>query len=179
MAERVLTVCESLFPNVFAYQKREVRTAHEQQYLKSPFGHIRRFYEVFRWDPRRADWAPGDQHEEAVAFRLANIAFGHIREKLKDLDAAGLAERYGLFNNVHDSFMFHFPESMLEEHIREVYPVLVAPSRVLRHPTICPDGLVIGVEGSWGHAWDRMEEIKIDATVRVPVPEKRVTWASQ
>ena len=163
IAEKVLEVCEALFPNVFAYQKREVRTAHEQQFLKSPFGHIRRFYEVFRWDTRRSDWAPGDQHEEAVAYRLANIAFGHIREKLKELHAAGLTTRYGLFNNVHDSFMFEFPERMLDEHIAEVYPILVSPSKVLRHPTICPDGLVIGVEGSWGRNWSAMEEIKMVA----------------
>lgn len=159
VAERVLEVCESLFPNVFSYQKREVKKAHEQQFLKTDFGHIRRFYEVFRWDTRRADWAPGDQHEEAVAFRLANIAFGHIREKLKELHAAGMDSLYGLFNNVHDSFMFHFPEKWLEQHIADIYPILVLPSKVLRHPTICPDGLVIGVEGSWGRSWDRMQEI--------------------
>jgi hypothetical protein len=161
IAEQVLETCESLFPNVFAYQKREVRTAHEQQFLKSPFGHIRRFYEVFRWDSRRGDWAPGDQHEEAVAYRLANIAFGHIREKLKELHAEGLDERYGLFNNVHDSFMFHFDERDLEQHIADIYPILVAPSKVLKHPTICPEGLVIGVEGSWGRSWAEMQEIDV------------------
>jgi hypothetical protein len=161
VAEKVLEVCEQLFPNVFAYQKREVKTAHEQQFLKTPFGHIRRFYEVFRWDARRGDWAPGDQHEEAVAFRLANIAFGHIREKLKELRAAGLDEKYKLFNTIHDSFMFNFPEEMLDKHIKEVYPILVSPSKVLRHPTIAPEGLVIGVEGSWGRSWDKMQEIEM------------------
>ena len=60
-AEIVLEVCGELFPRVFEYQKAEARRAHEQQFLKTPFGHIRRFYEVFRWDARKGDWAPGDQ----------------------------------------------------------------------------------------------------------------------
>ena len=175
VAERVLEVCESLFPNVFAYQKREVKQAHEQQFLKTDFGHIRRFYEVFRWDHRRGDWGPGDQHEEAVAFRLANIAFGHIREKLKQLHYSGLAERWGLFNNVHDSFLFNFPESQLEEHVAEVYPVLVEPSKVLRHPTICPDGLVIGVEGAWGRTWADMQEIKVGVSAASSSHEPEVS----
>lgn len=169
VAEKVLEVCEQLFPNVFAYQRREVRTAHAQQYLKSAFHHIRRFYEVFRWDNRKMDWAPGDQHEEAVAFRLANIAFGHIREKLKELHSAGLAQRYGLFDNIHDSYLFCFNENMLEQHIAEIYPLLISPSKVLRHPTICPDGLVIGVEGSWGKDWASMQEIDLKSRMAVTV----------
>lgn len=159
IAERVLETCEALFPRVFAYQRVEAKRAHEQQQLVSPFAHVRRFYEVFRWDTRRNDWASGDQHEQAVAFRLANIAFGHIREKLKDLHTSGLAERYGLFNNVHDSFMFHFPERDLDQHVADVYPVLTAPSRVLKHPAIAPDGLVIGVEASYGPHWADMREV--------------------
>ncbi len=160
IADEVLAIAELLFPKVFLWQKKIQRLAHDQQFLKTEFGHIRRFYEVFRWDPRRGDWGHGDQAEEAIAFWLANIAFGHIREKLKELAAEGLDEKYGLFNNVHDSFMFHFPEEMLEEHAREVYPVLVRPSQVLRHPTIAPQGLVIDVEGAWGRCWADMEPIE-------------------
>jgi uracil-DNA glycosylase family 4 len=165
-ADLVLETAEALFPKVFAWQKRIQRVAHDQQFLKTEFGHIRRFYEVFRWDSKRRDWGHGDQAEEAIAFWLANIAFGHIREKLKDLHVAGLDERYQLFNNVHDSFMFHVREDELEQHIADVHPILVAPSRVLRHPTICPDGLVIDAEGSAGPDWASMEAIEIAATAR-------------
>jgi uracil-DNA glycosylase family 4 len=165
-ADLVLETAEALFPKVFAWQKRIQRVAHDQQFLKTEFGHIRRFYEVFRWDSKRRDWGHGDQAEEAIAFWLANIAFGHIREKLKDLRAAGLDERYELFNNVHDSFMFHVREDELERHIRDVHPILVAPSRVLRHPTICPDGLVIDVEGSAGPDWASMEPIQVAVGAR-------------
>jgi len=162
-AEAVLDVAEALFPKVFAYQECQRKEAHERQVLTTPFGYARRFYEVYRWDAKRGAWGHGDQAEEAVAYRLANIAFGHIREKLKELHAAGLDEKYGLFNNVHDNFMFNFPKELLEDHIREVYPVLTSPSTVLRHPTICPDGLVIDVEGAYGENWAEMEEINLDA----------------
>ena len=164
--EQVLEVCKTLFPKVFEYQERQRKEAHERQVLHTPFGYARRFYEVYRWDGKRGAWGHGDQAEEAVAYRLANIAFGHIREKLKELYRAGLDEKYGLFNNVHDSFMFHFPERMLEEHIAEVYPILTTPSTVLKHPTICPDGLVIGVDASWGKDWGSMTEIDLRATLQ-------------
>jgi len=54
-AKRFLAILEDLFPEVFAWQKRVQKQAHEQQFLKTEFGHIRRFYEVFRWDAHRAD----------------------------------------------------------------------------------------------------------------------------
>jgi len=165
IAAEVLAIAERLFPKVFAWQRRIQKLAHEQQYLRTEFGHIRRFYEVFRWDASRHEMGHGDQAEEAIAFWLANIAFGHIREKLKELAAAGLDERYGLFNNVHDSFMFQFDERDLDRHIAEVYPILVAPSRVLRHPTICPGGLVIDVEGAWGKNWADMTEINVKEAI--------------
>jgi len=166
-AELVLEVAEALFPKVFEYQERQRKEAHERQRLDTPFGFARRFYEVYRWDGKRGSWGHGDQAEEAVAYRLANIAFGHIREKLKELHDAGLDARYGLFNNVHDSFIFHFDEALLSEHIREVYPVLTSPSTVLRHPTICPGGLVIDVEGSFGKTWADMTEIDVHSQLQV------------
>jgi hypothetical protein len=169
-AEAVLSVAEALFPRIFEYQERQRKEAHDTQRLTTPFGYARRFYEVYRWDGKRNSWGHGDQAEEAVAYRLANIAFGHIREKLKELHRAGLDEKYGLFNCVHDSYIFEFPESMLEEHIAEIYPVLVRPSTVLKHPTICPDGLVIDVEGSYGKTWADMNEIDVKGTLHPSSP---------
>lgn len=160
-AKQILIDYEHAFPKVFAWQRKIQQDAHEQQRLVTQFGHIRRFYEVFRWDHKRSSWGHGDQAEEAIAYWLANIAFGHIREKLKQLGAAGLDAKYRLFNNVHDSFMFEVREADIEEHVREVYPVLVAPSTVLKHPEIAPDGLVIGVDAARGKRWNQMEDIKL------------------
>jgi hypothetical protein len=163
-AKRFLEILEELFPEVFAWQRRMQKLAHEQQWLKTEFGHIRRFYEVFRWDSRKGDWGHGDQAEEAISFWLSNIAFGHIREGLKALHRSGLAEKYGLFNNLHDSYMFHFPKSMLDEHVAEIFPVLHAPSKVLRN-SAAPDGLVVDVEAGWGERWSDMEGIKLPVEV--------------
>lgn len=160
-AQQFLDIIERLFPRPFSWQKRVQKLAHEQTFLKTEFGHIRRFYEVYRWDFRKGCWGHGDQGEEAISFWLSNIAFGHIREGLKAVDRAGVAEKYGLCNNVHDSLMFHFPESMLEKHIADVYPILSAPSKILIHPTIAPEGLYIDVECNVGRNWAEMEEVAV------------------
>lgn len=161
-AQKMLDVAEALFPKVFAWHKAIQQKAHEQQFLRTEFGHIRRFYEVWRWDTKKGGWGHGDQAEQAISFWISNIAFGHIRENMKTLDRMGLAAKYGLCNNVHDSLMFHFPEHLLEEHIAEVYPVLSAPSKVLKHPTIAPDGLWIDLDCAVGRNWAEMSEVALD-----------------
>lgn len=80
---------------------------------------------------------------------------------MKLLERAGLNEKYGLCNNVHDSLVFHFPESMLAEHVAEVYPLLIQPSKVLTHPTICPEGLWIDAECNAGSDWSAMKEVPV------------------
>jgi hypothetical protein len=113
-AKAILAAYEEVFPKVFEWQRWVQQRAHEQTFLQTEFGHCRYYYEVFRWDSRKSEWGHGDQGEEAISFWLSNIAFGHIREKMKELDRAGLADRYGLCNNIHDSFLMHFDEGLLE-----------------------------------------------------------------
>jgi uracil-DNA glycosylase family 4 len=161
IATELLRILEELFPEVFAWQKRMQDRAHREQFLKTEFGHVRRFYEVFRWDGKKSAWGHGDQAEEAVAFWLANIAFGHIRESLKALGRSGLDAKWQLFNHIHDSFMLLVPEDRIEEHAREIAPVLLAPSKVLTNPKVAPGGLVIDVEASVGRDWASMEEIVV------------------
>lgn len=160
-SEKVLNICEALFAPVFAFQEVQRREAHDRKVLTSLFGYIRRFYEVYRPDTRTGGWTHGDQAEQAVAYRLANAAHAHMRETMKALNRAFLDAKYGMFNMVHDSLMFHFPEEMLEEHIRDIYPVMTAPSTILKHPAICPEGLSLGVESSWGRRWNSMRKIEL------------------
>jgi hypothetical protein len=164
-ADKTLKVAEQLFPKVFAWQKKVQRLAHEQQFLKTEFGHIRRFYEVFRWDSNKNDWSHGDQAEEAISFWLSNIAFGHIREKLKQLAERGLDEKYGLMDNIHDAAEFHFPRHLLDEHVAEIQPVLLLPSTVLKKPGIAPDGLYIDAEACYGQTWADMHELPLPKVV--------------
>jgi DNA polymerase I-like protein with 3'-5' exonuclease and polymerase domains len=157
-AKRFLDLLQHLFPRVFEWQSRIRKFAHEQTFLRSPFGHIRRFYEVFVWDHKSGGWKNGDQAEEAVAFLPANYAFGNIRETMKVLQSSGAAEKYSLINTIHDSVMFCYPREMRDEHIAEVYPILTAPSKVLKHPVLAPNGLSVDVEANFGANWSEMKE---------------------
>jgi DNA polymerase family A len=167
--EEIMAGIRKLAPKIFAYQRAERRAAHEagdRGYFSKHWGFARRFYEVYnfskQWRRNPEDEPPpGDQAEEAISYRHTNIAHCEMRARMKELHYSGLAEKYGMFNQIHDSLQFHFDENLLAEHAEEVGAVLSAPSKVLRHPTIAPDGLVIGVEGSWGRSWDKMEEIKV------------------
>src|ERR1700677_567696 len=160
-AQSFLDVVEELFPKVFAWHKWVQQKAHDEQSLRTQYGHQRRFYEVFTWNYKKACYGHGDQAEEAISYWLSNIAFGYIREHIKLLAAANLDEKYGLCNNVHDSLVFHFPRTLLDEHVREVYPLLIAPSKVLTHPTICPEGLWIDAECNAGDNWAEMSEVSV------------------
>ena len=162
VAERVLEIARLIGPRVFQWQRRKQEQAHKDQMLRTEFGHMRRFYEVFRWDPRRNDWGHGDQAEEAIAYHLSNVAHAHMRETMKELARRGLDEKYGLFNQIHDALLFQFDERLLDEHVREVYPIMTAPSKVLRNPA-APDGLVIECEASAGYRWNAMREINLHA----------------
>jgi uracil-DNA glycosylase family 4 len=162
-AQAILADYEEVFPKVFEFQRRVQQLAHDQTWLKTQYGHMRRFYEVFTWNYKKAAYGHGDQAEEAISYWLSNIAFGYIREHMKLLERAGLNAKYGLCNNVHDSLMFHFPAAMLDEHIAEVYPLLIQPSKVLTHPTICPDGLWIDAECNVGPDWASMKEVSVTA----------------
>lgn len=162
-AGRFLDLLQHLFPEVFAWQDRIRKQAHEQQFLRSRFGAVRRFYEVYQWNSRKGGWANGDQAEEAVAFLPANDAHGEMRLRLKALRETGMAERYGLMNVVHDSFQFCLPSAaMLDEHVAEVGPLLRAPSRVLVSKLV-PGGLVVDAELAVGESWAAMREWKAEA----------------
>jgi DNA polymerase I-like protein with 3'-5' exonuclease and polymerase domains len=158
-AKQFLDLLQHLFPKVFAWQKCIRQQAHDQTFLKSPFGHIRRFYEVFVWDYKSATYKNGDQAEEAVAFLPANCAFGNIRLAAKELQRQGLDSEFGLCNHIHDSWVWAFDSRRLDEFVERVIPVLTAPSKVLVHPVVAPQGLTVDVEVQAGPNWAEMKEI--------------------
>jgi hypothetical protein len=160
VAKRFLDLLHQLYPKVFAWQDRIRRLAHEATFLRSPFGHLRRFYEVFTWDYKSASYKNGDQAEEAVAFLPANVAFGNIRETMKALDRAGIGDRYGLCNTIHDSLLYCFPAPLLDQHVAEVYPILTMPSKVLVN-SVTPGGLWCDAEVCAGPNWAAMQELNV------------------
>ena len=169
VAQTFLSALQVLAPRIFAYQRQERKAAHnagDQGYF-TPFAFARRFYEVYvfnkRYDPvHDAEPPHGDQAEQAVSYRHTNIAHCHLREVMKELDRAGHNRKYGLFNQVHDALYFHFDRPMLEEHVRDILPVMAAPSKILRN-AIAPKGLTVDVEMSWGECWRDMESYDLKA----------------
>lgn len=158
IAAEVLNVARLIGPKVFAWQERVQRQAHDDRCLRSPFGHMRRFYEVYRWDAKKMAWGHGDQAEEAIAYLLSNVAHAHMREIMKKIDRAGLAKKYGMCNQIHDALMFHFDEGLLDEHVADIYPIMTHASEVLKNQT-APDGLWIDCEASVGKRWSEMKAI--------------------
>jgi hypothetical protein len=158
-AKAFLDLLQHLYPKVFDWQRRVRQLAHDQTFLRSPFGHIRRFYEVFVWDYKSATYKNGDQAEEAVAFLPANCAFGNIRLAAKELQRQGLDSEFGLCNHIHDSWVWAFDSCRLDEFMERVIPVLTAPSKVLVNLTVAPNGLVVDVETQAGPNWAQMEDI--------------------
>lgn len=158
IAEQVLAACERLFPRVFEYQETQRKEAHERQVLRTPFGHQRRFYEVYRWDYRKSAWGHGDQAEQAVAYRLANTAHAHMREVMKELDASEMMEKYACFNQIHDSLMLCHSDELANDVIRDIVPIMMADSKVM-------PGLWMGVEASQGRRWSEMKDVNISMEV--------------
>jgi uracil-DNA glycosylase family 4 len=141
-----------------AWQHRIRLEAHDKQILKSRWGHARRFYEVFVWNYKKAGYDKGDQAEEAVAFVPANDAHGFMRQKKKDFARLGLDYKYGLINEVHDSWWWCLPRWLLDEHIAEMRPLIEAPLMTLNHPTLAPDGLWCAAECKVGPNLAEMKE---------------------
>ena len=159
-AKALRGMLEGLFPKVFHWQDRIKELAHRQGYLLNDFGAIRWFYEVIAPDGRGA-WKPGEQAEEAVAFLPASLAFGDMRELMKEVARRGLDEKWEQVNTVHDSLVYLVEPSRLEEHCAEMYPVLSAPSKVLVDPDLAPGGLVVDVDCMAGANWAEMKEVEL------------------
>lgn len=158
--KRFHDMIKGLFPRVFQWQQRVCAEAHQRAMLDSRFGMIRQFYEVFAPD-RKGGMRPGDQYNAAMAFRVQNEAHGELREMFKALRRAGLDEKYGLVNTIHDSITLCYRKELRDEMVREVHPILEMPSKVLVHPKLAPQGLVVGVECTVGKNMADLVEVKL------------------
>lgn len=161
-ARRLREMIERLFPKVFRWQAQVKELAHRQGYLRNDFGAIRWFYEVQAPDGK-GGMKPGEQAEEAVAFLPASLAFGDMRELMKEVARRGLDEKWEQVNTVHDSLVYLVDPARLEEHCHEMYPVLKAPSKVLVDAELAPEGLVVDVEANAGENWADMKEVSLKA----------------
>lgn len=160
-AKRTIDMMKGIFPKIFDYQTQTRNLAHAQKFLKTEFGCIRRFYDVFRWDYVRGVWRSGDQAEECIAFPPANIAHCHFKLAMMRLEDRGLLEKYHLIAYIKDALIFECPESLVDECVHEVKMELEAPSTILVDPEVAPGGFAVGTEAEVGTDWSRMEHYRL------------------
>ncbi len=179
-AKRVLDNLNGLFPRPQAWREEVKDRADREHCLVSRHGFVRRFWDTVHrkpvpdtYVPRRGEkvmvngegrrWllCPGDDAEAAIAFLPANDAFGTIRGTMTRLQVQGLAERFGLVNQVHDSLVFDCPQARVEECLHVVKTEMELPNPKLQDPKVAPEGLSCQVEVKVGPSLGEMEEVKI------------------
>lgn len=67
-------------------------------------------------------------------------------------------DRFGFINTIHDSLIFEPWEDEVELCIRDVSRVMTTPCKVLADAKVCPDGLVVDVEATYGRNWGSYDE---------------------
>lgn len=181
---------KKIWPKIFQFQDTERANASLPPNLSlDAYGYLRRFEEVNRseWSTKLGRWEtkPGPDSEKAIAAKVQGIAFGFIRDGLIWLDKArcpetGLrwADKFGLANSIHDSFVFHCPEEYTEECLTVVGRLLQRRSSILVNEVV-PDGLWCKVEASIGvvnQGYDTCKEVQIPlGPFDMPI-EKEVGW---
>lgn len=177
-----LDLIREVFGPIFVFQKDITQLAHKKNMLVSTWGYIRRFFDVFQWDPNKwnqyagsmGDWTHGDDYEAAIAFLPANDAFGMIKEEMLRLagfrnslqqivaerESEDLLEKYGLINQIHDSLMFHCRLELRDKCVEDVLRIMREPCLALADEVMCPEGFFVDAEVAVGDDWTSMEKLK-------------------
>jgi len=179
-AQRLITTLDELFPITHKWKSDIQHQAHQQGYLVSAHGYIRRFNCVLRYKPLHRLDAPrigqkvltdrsgqrwlvenGDDAEAAIAFLPANDAFGRIKEAMIGLEDCGAGEEIGICNQIHDSLIAVCRDGLERAAIMVMQRKMQEESRYL----ILPSGRGLECEAEFsisglGESWAQCEEIK-------------------
>lgn len=158
-AQYIIDLLDRSFPAIPAYRAAVRQEAHTKTYLKTRYGAIRRFYDVYTWSQKIGDWKPGEQFNEVVAFRPANDAFGKVRDVMLELEEDGSNERFGLVLNGHDSLMFECSVDDVGYCMERVTACMESPALPLSDPVVAPTGLRTGIEAFVGQTWTTMKSV--------------------
>lgn len=164
-AKAVWDVVYGLFPKLRKAQDEVRKRAAEEKRLVSKWMGPRHFFDVERWDRRAQRFVPGEQAEQAVAFLPASHAFGLVRDVLLRLEAKGYPERYGFVNQIHDSFVAHCREELVEECVQNVLEEMQRPCPILTYPAMAPNGFQVDAEASVGESLADMKEYKLSTVL--------------
>jgi uracil-DNA glycosylase len=128
--KRLVQTLEACFPKTVKWRKSIQQKAHYDTMLVSAFGFVRWFWDVFNFGPD-GRIRNGEQAEQAIAYLPANSAFGMMREQAVEMSARKLDERFGLINNVHDSWKFCVEDGLVEECLHTVKGLMESPCKAL------------------------------------------------
>lgn len=141
------------------WQKEIQLEAHQNGFLRNPFGYILRFTHVFRNVKENGQWVkkPGDQANDALAFWPQSTAAGIIKEamlRLYEYDEIRPLMRL----QVHDSLVFEVPLDFVDECARIVKLEMERPVEQLKLPASYKmgDALIIETESKRGLKWGSM-----------------------
>jgi DNA polymerase I-like protein with 3'-5' exonuclease and polymerase domains len=157
-AKRTIDMLDGCFPVTKKWRDAIRQKAHDQGYLVSRHGYIRYFWEVFRFS--NGEWTKGgDDSESAIAFLPANDAFGEIKDRMLVISEAGLDERYGMINNIHDSLLFECPNDLVDEAKPRIRLIMETRSEILISPIVAPHGLSVEVDVQAGEDWAHIKGV--------------------
>ncbi len=165
-AQDVLLTLDRTFPKVAQFRNTIPMVAKKQTYLRTVYGSIRWFFDIQKYNFKMRRMDHGGDWEKAIAYLPAASAFGHCKETMVVLDTGisggwedSANERFGLINQVHDELMWHPSDSLVEECMYVVKPVMERMSRMLM-PWDGPGvGLSVEVELKVGNSRADMEEV--------------------
>jgi hypothetical protein len=178
-ARVVLDSLNALFPKPEEWRSAIRLKADADHQLISRHGFVRHFWDVFHrrpvaenYQPRGMErvfvgkasgqrWlvVPGDDHEACIAFLPANDAFGTIRGAMVRIGEAGMDERYGLINQIHDSLVFDCARARSDECIADIRGEMEKANPLLTDAEVAPDGLACAVDVKAGRNLAEMEEV--------------------
>lgn len=155
-AEWLQGVYWELCPLVKRWQLETQMEAHQNGYLRNPFGYIHRFTHVFRNVKENGKWVrkPGDQANDVLAFLPQSSAAGIIKEAMLRLFEREETREW-LRLQVHDSLVLECPLTIVDEVDKVLREEMERP--ILQLPLQASFGmgshLIVESEGKRGLRW--------------------------
>lgn len=159
--KRLQAIYFDLFPKIRSWQRSVLDRASRECKLRNPFGYEMPFWEVFRWDSKRAVWALGEDAKSAIAFLPRDTGAAMLKEVLLRLaERHSLATSGVMLASTHDSILAEVANADVDRIAHILHDEMTAPVPEL-------SGLTIPVELKAGESWhdDAMESYELSPQV--------------
>lgn len=131
-AQYVLDTLDGTFPEVKQFRDRIPVIAYKQGgKLISRYGCVRWFWDIQRYDFKTRRYEHSGDWERCIAFLPANVAFSHKKLIMRQLECAGLNERYQLVLDIHDALLYCCPVDLSDEAIHTIQPMMEQESECM------------------------------------------------